>query len=123
MNDDGPLKFDQHSVLELFNLENEDVEEASYQNINGDAAIHVTLIPRYDPCPVCGCKSVKIKEYKIKRITHSVLTDRKCILLYNARRYQCSFCRKTFTEHNPFTFGSSSISSHTVISVLKDLKN
>lgn len=116
-------KMDQHSVLELFNLEDDEVQEAVYVNIKGDAGLRITLKPSYEPCPVCGSPHPKIKDYYLKKITHSVLTDRKCTLFYRVRRYECRLCHKSYSEHNPFSFGSSNISAFTVIQVLKDLKN
>lgn len=116
-------KMDQHSVLELFNLEDDEVQEATYVNIKGDAGLRITLKPSYESCPVCGSTNPKIKDYYLKKITHSVLSDRKCTLFYRVRRYECRLCHKSYSEHNPFSFGSSNISAFTVIQVLKDLKN
>ena len=64
-----------------------------------------------------------IKGYELKKINHGILTDRKCILHYSARRYRCPVCGRTFYEHNPFVFSSMKISALTVINVLKDLKS
>lgn len=116
-------KMTRSSVLELFNLDDTDVLEATYVNINGEAGIRLTLKASYEPCPHCGTAHPKIKDYYLKKITHSVLTDRKCTLFYKVRRYECTFCHRTYAEHNPFVFGSSSISAYTVYLVLKDLKD
>ena len=64
----------------------------------------------------------KIKDYKEKKITHSVLSITNCYIIYKARRYQCLHCKKTFYENNPFTFGGK-FSVVTVSNVLKDLKS
>ena len=116
-------KMTRSSVLELFNLDDTDVLEATYVNINGEAGIRLTLKASYEPCPHCGTAHPKIKDYYLKKITHSVLTDRKCTLFYKVRRYECTFCHRTYAEHNPFVFGSSSISAYTVYLVFKDLKD
>lgn len=114
---------DKNLVLELFGLEDDDVLSADYINHNGNALIDIFLMPQYPPCPTCGCEKPKVKCYVIKKINHSILSDRKCTLNYHARRYKCPVCNKTYYEHNPFVFGSSKISALTVLNVVKDLKN
>lgn len=117
------LKFDKESVLELFGLEGKDVQDITYRNSNGSALIDVTLEPQYEPCPNCGTLMPKIRGYYLKNITHSVLTDRKCILNYHVRRYECRACHHTYREANPFVFGNMMISALTVQKILTDLKN
>lgn len=112
------------SVLELFGLEKENVQSATYSNLNGDACIDIFLMPSDSmECPECGGTKHRVKNYVLKRINHSILTDRRCTIHYHARRYECSLCHRTFYEHNPFTFKSSRISVKTVMQVLDDLKN
>ena len=80
------------SALELFGLEDEDIDTIHYKNVNGSAYIEVKLFPHYEPCNECGGLEPWIKDYRVKRIRHSILTDRKCTLLYHARRYECRHC-------------------------------
>lgn len=111
------------AILELFNLDYANVENASYSNQGGTAVVDVLLRPDYPPCPDCGCTSPVIKEYQLKKINHAVLSDRKCLLFYHARRYRCPVCHRTYYEHNPFSFRSQKISALTVMNILKDLKD
>jgi transposase len=117
------LSNQQNDILALFNLESEDIEDISYSNEADLAIIRILLRPDYPPCPDCGNPDVVIKGYELKKINHGILTDRKCILHYSARRYRCPICGRTFYEHNPFVFSSMKISALTVESVLKDLKS
>ena len=117
------LSSQQNDILALFNLESEDIEDISYTNEAELAIIRILLRPDYPPCPDCGNPNVLIKGYELKKINHGILTDRKCILHYRARRYRCPVCGRTFYEHNPFVFSSMKISALTVINVLKDLKS
>lgn len=121
MDDDTIMSKD--SVLELFGLEDKDVDSAHYKNINGNALLDVKLTPHYEPCPDCGALEPWIKDYRIKRIRHSVLADRKCTLIYHARRYQCRECSHVYLEKNPFVFKKMRISAKTVMNVLEDLKD
>ena len=109
-------------ILQLFNLESSDVQDVSCIRAGNNVIVDVTLISEPGPCPICGCDHPCIKNYVIKNITHSVLSDRRCILRYHARRYQCPVCGKTYYEHNPFVFKSMKISALTVYNALEDLK-
>lgn len=111
------------SALELFGLEDEDIDTIHYKNVNGSAYIEVKLFPHYEPCNECGGLEPWIKDYRVKRIRHSILTDRKCTLLYHARRYECRHCGHVYLEDNPFVFRKMRISAKTVINILEDLKN
>lgn len=110
-------------ILELFNLESCDIQKIDYHKIDENSILDVFLVPKPFPCPDCGCDMPKIKGYEVKKIKHSVLTDRCCILNYHARRFKCPICGRTYYEKNPFVFGSMKISALTVQNVLKDLKN
>ena len=111
-----------NDILSLFNLESEDIQDIGYMNTNNMAIVQISLRANYPPCPDCGNEDVKIKGYELKKINHSILTDRKCLLHYKARRYVCPVCKHTYYEHNPFVFSSMRISALTVQNVLKDLK-
>lgn len=111
------------SVLELFHLEDEDIEQITCRNTDGFLRADIRLSAHSEPCPECGSFHSVIKDYPEKRINHSMLTDRKCILYYHQRRYKCKDCGRTFLEHNPFTFKGRSISAMTIKNVLEDLKD
>lgn len=111
-------------ISDAFNLHPPDVQSMGYQRDgHGNSIIRMTLTPNPLPCPDCGCSATHIKNYVEKRIKHSLLDDRRTTLIYRARRYVCPVCRRTYYEHNPFTFGSRRISARTTLNVLEDLKD
>ncbi len=111
-------------ALQLFNLEDANVLKIDCFHVgNDELIIDVTLVQSNEPCPICSCSSPKIKGYTLKKINHSLLTDRRCTIHYHARRYICPICKRTYYEHNPFVFQSQKISVLTIINVLKDLKD
>ena len=112
----------QNEILALFNLENDDIEDITFSNDSGISSVRILLCALYPPCPVCGNPNVRIKGYDIKKINHGLLADRKCVLHYKARRYECPVCGRSYHEHNPFCFKSMRISALTVHNVLRDLK-
>lgn len=113
----------QNDILALFNLEPEDVEEVTNVNDGKQTIVHILLRANYPPCPGCDNPDVHIKGYELKKINHGILTDRKCVLHYKARRYICPICKRTYYEPNPFVFSSMKISALTVQNVLRDLKS
>ena len=110
-------------VLQLFGLENEDVQSVRYLPAGNNAIVDITLASHPIKCPECGYEVPKIKNYVIKKIRHSELTDRSCTLRYHARRFVCPVCGRTYYEANPFVFKSMKISIKTVYNILTDLKN
>ena len=117
------LSNDEQFVLQLFGLENEDVQSIQYMPAGDIAMVDITLAPHPIKCPECSYDSPKVKNYVLKKIRHSELTDRACILRYHARRFVCPVCGRTYYEANPFVFKSMKISIKTVYNVLEDLKN
>lgn len=113
----------QSFVLQLFGLENEDVQSVRYIHAGQDAIVDITLNSHPIPCPECGYPEPKIYNYVLKKIKHSELSDRACTLHYHARRYICPICRKTYYEHNPFVFKNMKISAKTVYNILNDLRD
>jgi transposase len=85
--------------------------------------VEIKLIEQKQKCPRCESYRTLFHEYKYKKITHSISTGQPCILRYHQRRYQCQFCQKTFSEHNPFVQSYANISHYTRLSILEYLKN
>lgn len=110
-------------AISLFNLEDDDIKTIECTNLNDDIIIDVFLNQNIEICPNCGNDKNIIKQYVTKKIKHSILSDKNCILNYHARRYICPICNRSFYEKNPFVFKGSKISAYTVLNVLKDLKN
>lgn len=109
-------------LLKFFNLERDNVQKISITHKKDGVYVSITLNQTWCQCPVCGNMTNRVKDYKDKKITHSILTVTSCYIIYHARRYQCIHCKKAFYENNPFTFGGR-LSVVTVSNVLKDLKS
>lgn len=112
-----------NDIFKFFNIEKTDIQEFKITLQDDALYIRIKLNAKYHQCPVCGQMTKKIKDYTQKKIVHSILSFRNCYILYEARRYQCPHCKKTFFENNPFAFGSSRISVATVYNILRDLKS
>ena len=109
-------------ITDILNISQQDIQNAfSYQK-EEVRFIDVTLKRKDSSCPVCGSSSLKVKEYKLRKINHSVFQFKKCIILYHARRFVCTQCGKTFYEACPFIESGSNISNLTILNVLNELK-
>ena len=92
----------ENTALELFGLDASRVQNISTSPGIGQMLVEVTLVPAFPECPRCGGHNIVVFNYTPRVINHDVLTDRKCTLIYNARRYKCKDCHRTYGEDNPF---------------------
>ncbi|MCF0246941.1 MAG: ISL3 family transposase [Ileibacterium sp.] len=113
----------QGAVIDLFGLDSRSVQSISSEFHNNTHYVHITLVPDYPPCPECHSENPIVKSYIPKRIKHSVITEAGCVLLYNARRYKCPICGRTYYEPNPFAFKFKRISHRTILNVLELLRS
>ena len=110
-------------ISTIFCLDPDQIESCDCFRRKNETLINIKLKDGRPSCPFCGNEIVKIKGYVRKKINHSVLTEQSCILNYHARRYVCPVCGRTYYEANPFVFHRMKISSHVVLSILKELQN
>ena len=88
---------------------------------DGSIILKVRLKPKECYCHICNIPG-KTHGYYQRKLTHSTLVNRQCIIIYEQRRYKCSECGSTFSERNPFIDTSERVTYETKINVLKDLK-
>ena len=106
--------------LEQFNLKIEKINIAKVKNILN---CYITISKEDIACPVCGYSKCNIKDYRPKKIQHSISTNNPCFIIYNARRYKCTCCGNIFYERNPFSKTFDKTSTYTIVSVLNKLKS
>lgn len=96
-------------LLKFFNLERDNVQKISITHKKDGVYVNITLNQNYCQCPVCGNMTNRIKDYKDKKIVHSVLNVTNCYIIYHARRYQCIHCKKTFMKIIPLLLEEDSL--------------
>jgi transposase len=105
------------------NVNEEEFESIKEFQKSGVIYVEVRLKNRGHICSCCGTFHNNVKEYRTKKIVHSIYAHQKCIILYKQRRFICPKCSKTCMEPNPFITGiDNRVSDQTVENVLKDLK-
>lgn len=72
-------------LLKFFNLERDNVQKFSITHKKDGVYVSITLNQTYCQCPVCGNMTNRVKDYKDKKITHSILTITSCYIIYHAR--------------------------------------
>lgn len=104
------------------NVNEEEFELVSEFEKAGVIYKEVRLKNRGHRCQGCGTFHTNVKEYRTKKIRHSVYAHQNCFILYKQRRFICPKCRMTAMETNPFISHNDRVSDQTTINVLTDLK-
>ena len=111
------------SITSFLGLKDSEVEYCKDVVKNNTTYFYVRLVNRGGRCKQCGTFTKDIKEYRNKKIVHSFLLNEASSIIYNARRFMCPKCGKTFYETNPFSTQYARLTDKTVENVLKLLKN
>ena len=114
-----------YDTIKLLNLEdiNIDLNKSHVDKVNGKLVCTIVLNNNTNCCENCGSININVKDYYIKKITHSISTNQPCVINYKARRFRCKVCGKTFQEHNPFCQKDEKLSLYTVIKTLEKLRS
>lgn len=114
--------FYENFITKLLNIKPSDLLSViSSSAKDGSIILKVRLKPKEYYCHICNIPG-KTHGYYQRKLTHTTLVNRQCIIIYEQRRYKCSECGSTFSECNPFIDTSERVTYETKINVLKDLK-
>lgn len=95
---------DQTFILKLFNLEEHQIQDFFIRYHQESLCVDVRLTIQEETCPVCGTQDKKIKDYRLKKINHSVLNHTPCIIYYQARRYHGKRAKKPSMNPIPLPY-------------------
>ena len=114
-----------NDIIKLLELEcfRPNIKSINVTKENNTIFCYVTLNRSTSFCPFCGGVNLSIKEYRIRKIKHSVINRSSCYLIYRARRYKCKYCNSTFYEKNPFSNRYDKCSTYTILKILLELKD
>ena len=114
-----------NDTIKLLNLEEKDIDltKSYVDKVNGELVCTIVLNNTTKCCEECGSIAITIKDYRPKKIIHSILTNQPCILNYRARRFRCKDCGKSFLEHNPFCQKDEKLSLYTDIKIMEKLRS
>lgn len=115
--------FSENDIINALDLDRDNIQHIDIHHDYGEGlVIELKLSPIPTPCPICHTMTTKVKGYRMRRIQHSIFNSTPCTIKYNARRYECPVCHKTFYETNHFTEKGTRLSVATVYNVLTALK-
>lgn len=112
-----------NTIIKLFNLEPLDIEGISCATTDYTTYAFITLRRTLQCCPSCGTSTKTVHDYRKRTLSHGVINDAFTTIVYNCRRYKCTWCGKVFSEANPFTSPSRRISKYMILRIMKMLKN
>lgn len=84
----------------LHNVKQEFIK-SSFVN-DDDFILEIEMPVKVHVCPKCGCKTKQIKDYHVRTVRFGKVQGKSVIGKYRARRYQCGYCKASFSEKNPF---------------------
>ena len=109
-------------IADVLNVKPELISEISTAvQSDGSLIAKVKLVLKSKLCPCCS-SSANIHGYYQRKLTHSVLANRNCTIIYLQRRFKCPVCCFTFCESNPFSASNDGLTHITKINILKELK-
>ena len=107
----------------LLNIEPHEVEYCDLlSNKDNQLTYRLRLKPFTLFCPHCNFSQLVVKEYKIRTIKHVETGNYKTLIHYEARRYECKQCKRTFYETNKFATPQHRVSNLLKINIMEDLK-
>lgn len=109
-----------HLITELLGIEDSSIEIVNHYQSDGIRYIEVMRKKEPHTCPVCASNTIRVHDYRVRKITHAAYTSEKAILLYKRRRYRCLHCHKRFPERNGFVSRYNKISHYTKLSILAE---
>lgn len=114
----------QKFITDILNINYDQIESIdSIKNSDHSINFFVKLKPVSNlRCPYCDSCHIVGNGFTKRKLIHSTLVNRKCIIFYKRRRYLCKDCSSSFSEKNPFINTGESVTLETKINVLKDLK-
>lgn len=110
-------------IIKLLDLKEENIEDISVTIEHGVHSFNITLKRKQHSCPHCFKMTSKVKDYRLKKLSHQVYKHINTTISYNCRRYVCPYCNKTFNEDSPFGLTYTSISTSVLLAILNDLKH
>jgi transposase len=91
--------FCHYSIEKLIGLQ--DLEVKNIETFDSEIYVHCNLKRKPHKCPVCGCHTDRIHDYRTQIIKDCPIFGKKLFIVLSKRRYVCS-CGKRFYENVSF---------------------
>ena len=77
--------FSRDDISAMFNINEDIIDSLDINHKNDGVYVSIKLKKAFHTCPVCEAQTDKIKDYRERKILHSVLTNIPCFIMYRAR--------------------------------------
>lgn len=110
-------------INELLELKQKGIIITKLSTENKMRHIHLEINLKEHRCPICGCKTSKVHDYRVRTIKHQCSMGYHDIIHYRRRRYVCPNCHKRFPEANNFVDRYHKISYHTMKLIIHEYQS
>ena len=76
------------------------VKSSKMEQLEERVILHVSMLKKEHTCPDCRKKTIRVHDYRIRKIKHLKWFERLSTIFYKRRRYVCE-CGKRFLEKCP----------------------
>ena len=110
------------SLANFLSIDSKEIDDIVSITNDKENIITLTLKKKECFCPNCKSTHFRLKEYRYRRIKHSLFLNKPTIFILKSRKNKCLECNKTFMEPNAFAPRNSRVSYETIHTVLETAK-
>ena len=104
-------------------LDLKEVRIRKINNLENIVEVYIELPVSEQVCPHCGNKTSNIHDYYSQTIKDVPIQFKPTNIIYNKRRYHCSYCNKNFYEKNEIVAKYKRRTNRLTANIVKDLRN
>ena len=110
------------SLANFLSIDSKEIDDIVSITNDKENIITLTLKKKECFCPNCKSTHFRLKEYRYRRIKHSLFLNKPTTFILKSRKNKCLECNKTFMEPNAFAPRNSRVSYETIHTVLETAK-
>lgn len=111
-----------NELLKLFDINDDDVEYFSVDNLDSHYEINITFKPTCKCCTNCGSINFIKKGSKKRKLISTPMNNKPVNIISRVKRYKCNDCNSYFMDINPIAYGDWSFTRTAIVSILNSLK-
>ena len=89
---------DPSALTRLLDLPEFRVRRMGYDPVSNELLIYCDHLFEVAICPHCGRSSARAHQYRTRHVRDLSITEKRCYLVFEARRFKCNRCARPFTE-------------------------
>ena len=89
---------DPSALTRLLDLPEFRVRRIRYNHVSNELLIYCDHHFEVAICPRCDCCCTKVHQYHTRHVRDLSITEKRCYIVLEARRFKCNRCARPFTE-------------------------